>query len=158
MTTIHHSFPRSLTQSGRFYLTTATQNLHSLYPAFQSHYLSTSPEAPEPPSGLQSGGRNSDANDIGIPELACSIVDYLTGASRGRGVREVFVSDPAAASSASAKGKSKAKGKGREDKEAPSAELLALVDALLNYTQMTRDDVRWVLAAFRANRLTTSGL
>lgn len=135
MTTITHSFPRSLNQSLRFYLTNATTTLHALYPTFQTHYLSSSPDAPEPPSCISSSGgdSNPDSNDIGIPELACSIVDYLTGAARARGAKEVFVIGGDG-------GKGKGKGKGKEGKELPSQEMLGLVDALLRFTQMTRED------------------
>ncbi len=38
-------------------------------------------------------------------------------------------------------GKGKGKGKGKEGKELPSQEMLGLVDALLRFTQMTREDV-----------------
>lgn len=40
-------------------------------------------------------------------------------------------------------GKVKGKGKGKEGKESPSQEMIGLVDALLKFTQMTREDVSW---------------
>jgi cob(I)alamin adenosyltransferase len=60
----------------------------------------------------------------------------LTGAGRAKGAREVFVNG-------GDDGKVKGKGKGKEGKESPSQEMIGLVDALLKFTQMTREDVSW---------------
>ncbi len=125
--TLQASFPSVLRSNLSSYISLSTQHLQALLPTFYTYYLSSSPDAPDPPSIGGGTGSNDEGQDIGVVELACSIVDLLTGMSRVRGVRKFFVLD--------------GQGSGGEREEKPTELLEGLIYLLVCYTQITKEDV-----------------
>jgi hypothetical protein len=84
---------------------------------FHSHYLSTSPSAPNPPES------KDEQDQAGIVDLGSAIMDFLTGASRARAARVVLCTKD---------------DQGREQ----AGELMSgLIFEVIGWSQITRDDV-----------------
>jgi hypothetical protein len=105
-------FPRMIGPQLPNYLQLTLQTLESLLPIFNSHYVSTDPNAPTPPSPTSDIG--FVAQQSTIDELVCAIFDFLTPAVRRDNVQTMFTEDGA---------------------------LKELVRLVLDYTQVTRTNV-----------------
>ncbi|KAK4689861.1 importin-9, partial [Tremellales sp. Uapishka_1] len=67
----------------------ALQNLTSLLPLFTAHYVSSDPDAPEPPSPTSDAGFNGPKMDL--DDLACAVFDFLTPAVRTPKIAPILV-------------------------------------------------------------------
>ena len=105
------------------YLQLAIQTLTSLLPTFQSHYLSTNPDAPEPPTPSDSSATKQDIDD-----LASTIFLFMTPAVRNAKIASSLV-------------------EGSKGDERPTGLLRGIVEAVLDYTQVTRENVSLAIGA-----------
>ena len=85
------------------FLSASLHHLQILFPTFTHFYLSSSAS---PPS-------SSEDEQVGLPQLVCTLVDFVSTATRGGKAKEWF----------------------------DTGNLQALVGAVFNYVQMTEEDV-----------------
>lgn len=128
---LHNTFPRFLASYLPRLLALSLQNLQALFPLYRLYYLSTDPEAPEPPSA--SSDTSFGAPKTSLEDLGCGIFDFLTPVVRQKGVAEALV--------AGAQATELAKG---------------LIQSVLDWTQVSKASVSWAVAAGRAG-LTCTG-
>lgn len=110
-------FPKLFRPHLESFVRLSLSNLAALLPTFQTVYLSTNSDAsaPSTPEG--------DADvAVGVPELACSIIDFVSESTRADRCRALFVSG------------------GSGGTGAETEVLQALVYHTLSYVQMTADD------------------
>jgi hypothetical protein len=82
------AFPRIIAPHLPALLTYATSNLQGYSPQFLQYYVSSDPDAPEPPSPTSDVGFGAQQNTI--EDLACAIFDFLTPAVRQKSVETLL--------------------------------------------------------------------
>lgn len=112
LNTFLSSFPRMVGPQLTNYIQLTLQTLESLLPIFNSHYVSTDPNAPMPPSPTSDIGFATQQSSI--DDLVCAMFDFLTPAVRRDNVQAMFTEGGA---------------------------LKELVGLVLEYTQVTRTNV-----------------
>lgn len=121
LTTLQSRFSKSLAPCLPEYLSLTLSTLASLQPVFETYYLASSPDAPEPPSPTSDAGFMPPKNNV--DDLACAAFDFLTPVVRAAAVKDVLVTGP----------------KGRED---GTDVLRAVISMVAFYIQVTRENVR----------------
>ncbi|WWD20442.1 hypothetical protein CI109_104918 [Kwoniella shandongensis] len=110
-----NAFPKVIAPELPNYIRLSIHNLQSLLPVFTTFYLSSDPDAPEPPSPTSDAGMMDPKIDI--TDLACAIFDFLTPAVRTKAAPAIMVEGE----------------KGSELME-------STVRIVLDYTQVTREN------------------
>ncbi|RXK36603.1 hypothetical protein M231_06144 [Tremella mesenterica] len=95
-------------------------NLISLIPAYQIYYVASSSSGREPPTTTSRANSKDPASSL--VELACAAFDFLEPAVRSPKVRDALLEGPRGG-------------------ETPTMLLRALMESVLAYTQITRDEV-----------------
>ncbi|OCF34393.1 hypothetical protein I316_03907 [Kwoniella heveanensis BCC8398] len=111
----HNAFPKAIAPYLAEYIRLSVANLTSLSPLFTAFYLSSDPDAPEPPSPTSDVGMLDPKIDI--TDLSCAIFDFLTPAVRTKGAPAILLNEDRA-----------------------SDLLQGVVAVVLEYTQVTREN------------------
>ncbi|WRT69867.1 uncharacterized protein IL334_006858 [Kwoniella shivajii] len=111
----HNAFPKYLQAHLPTYIPLSITNLQSLLPLFQTFYLSSAEDAPEPPSPTSDVGMLDPKIDI--TDLACAIFDFLTPAVRTKVAPQILL-----------------------DGDNGNSVMQGIVDAVVEYTQITREN------------------
>lgn len=111
-----NAFPRLLISDLPTYLRLSTQNLLSLLPTFQAYYLSSDPDAPDPPTPPPDVGSGTTKMDL--DDLVCAVFDFLTPVVRTPKAAESLMNG-----------------------DEPNEIMEQIVGIVLEYTQVTRANV-----------------
>ncbi|KAK8849809.1 hypothetical protein IAR55_005145 [Kwoniella newhampshirensis] len=110
-----NAFPKVIAPELPNYIQLAVLNLQSLLPLFTTFYLSSDPNAPEPPSPTSDTGMMDPKIDI--TDLACAVFDFLTPAVRTKAAPAIMM-----------------------DGEKGSELMQSIISVVLDYTQVTREN------------------
>ncbi|WVR07905.1 hypothetical protein IAU60_004948 [Kwoniella sp. DSM 27419] len=110
-----NAFPKAIAPYLPEYIRLSVLNLTSLSNLFHTFYLSSDPDAPEPPSPTSDIGMMDLKVDI--TDLACAVFDFLTPAVRTKSAPAVLV-----------------------DGSNGSGLMRGIIDVVLDYTQVTREN------------------
>lgn len=114
--TLQSAFPKILLPEIPSFLHLSLSTLSTLFPLFTLYYLSTADEAHEPPSSTSDVGFVAPKMDI--DDLACAAFDFLTPIARTHKAAPELVVEGTA-----------------------TGVLQGLVETVLGYTQVTRENV-----------------